>query len=219
VTRFNGFVARYMGGSVLAYFGYPEAHEDDAEQAVRAGLALVESVRRLDTPDKLRVRVGIATGLVVVGDLIGSGEAQEYSVVGAPPNLAARLQTMAEPDTVVIAASTWRLAGGLFEYEDLGAVEPKGFAEPVPTWRVTGESATDNRFEALHSAAALTPLVGREEEIELLLSRWHRAKSGDGQVVLLSGEPGIGKSRVTTALQERIANEPHTRLHYFCTPH
>ena len=219
VTRFNGFVARYMGGSVLAYFGYPEAHEDDAEQAVRAGLAVVESVRRLDTPDKLRVRVGIATGLVVVGDLIGSGGAQECSVVGETPNLAARLQTMAEPDTVVIAASTWRLAGGLFEYEDLGAVQAKGFAEPVRTWRVTGESATDNRFEAMHSAAALTPLVGREEEIELLLSRWHRAKSGDGQVVLLSGEPGIGKSRVTAAVQERIANEPHTRLHYFCTPH
>jgi class 3 adenylate cyclase len=218
VRRFGGFVANYMGDGVLAYFGYPQAHEDDAERAVRAGLALVDEVGQLQASLRLRVRVGIATGLVVVGDLAGSGEAQEHSVVGETPNLAARLQALAEPDSVVIAASTRRLTGGLFEYADLGAVAAKGFAEPVRAWRVLGESAAKSRFEALHPAPP-TPLVGRDEEIDVLQRRWQRAKTGEGEVVLLSGEPGIGKSRLTWVLREQLGDEPHTPLSYFCSPY
>jgi class 3 adenylate cyclase/predicted ATPase len=219
VRSFDGFVAKYMGDGVLVYFGYPRAHEDDAERAVRAGLGLTDAVGRLDVKSvKLQARVGIATGLVVVGDLIGEGSAQEQSVVGETPNLAARLQALAEPDAVVIAASTRRLVGDLFEYRDLGAVEVKGVAAPVPAWQVLRPSVVASRFEALRGSA-LTPLVGRDEEIELLLRRWARAKAGDGQVVLVSGEPGIGKSRVTAALAERLGAEPHLRLRYFCSPY
>jgi class 3 adenylate cyclase/predicted ATPase/DNA polymerase III delta prime subunit len=220
VRRFDGFVAKYMGDGVLVYFGYPAAHEDDAERAIRAGLALVDAVGQLPAPEvPLRVRIGVATGLVVVGDLIGAGAAQEQAVVGETPNLAARLQALAAPNAVVIDRGTHRLTGGLFEYEDLGAAEVKGFVEPVPAWRVLEESKVENRFEALHPSGGQTPLVGREEEIELLLRRWQRTKSGEGQVVLLSGEPGIGKSRITAALQQRLASEPHTCLRYFCSPH
>jgi class 3 adenylate cyclase/predicted ATPase len=218
VSRFGGFVAKYMGDGVLVYFGYPQAHEDDAEQAVRAGLALVDAVGRLQVLEPLRVRVGIGTGEVVVGDLITSGDGQERGVVGETPNLAARLQSLAEPSTVVIGPQTRQLLGDLFECHDLGAIEVKGFPEPVHAYRVVRESAVESRFEALHGAT-LTPLVGREEEIDLLLRQWHRAKGGEGRVVLLSGEPGIGKSRLAAAFQERIENEPHTRLRYFCAPH
>jgi class 3 adenylate cyclase/predicted ATPase len=219
VTRFDGLVSRYMGDGVLVYFGYPLAHEDDAERAVRAGLSIIDCVRRLDVKSvKLKTRVGIATGLVVVGDLIGAGAAQEQSVVGETPNLAARLQTLAEPNTVVIAAGTRRLVSDLFAYRDLGVVEVKGIAEPVPAWQVLRPSTVESRFEALHGSA-LTPLVGRDEEIDLLLRRWARAKAGDGQVVLISGEPGIGKSRIVAALGERLAAEPHIRLRHFCSPY
>jgi class 3 adenylate cyclase/predicted ATPase len=219
VRSFDGFVAKYMGDGVLVYFGYPQAHEDDAERAVRAGLGVVESVGRLDIKSaELRARVGIATGLVIVGDLIGEGSAQEQSVVGETPNLAARLQALAEPDTVVIAASTRRLVGGLFEYRDLGAVEVKGIAAPVPAWQVLRPSLVASRFEALRGRA-LTPLIGRDEEIGLLLRRWARAKTGDGQVVLISGEPGIGKSRITAELEGRLHAEPHIRLRYFSSPY
>ena len=218
VAHFGGFVAKYMGDGVLVYFGYPQAHENDAEQAVRAGLALVDTVRQLQQPKPLRVRVGIGTGHVVVGDLITSGEGQERGVVGETPNLAARLQALGEPDTVVIGPQTRQLLGDLFEYRDLGAVEVKGFPEPIHPYQVVRESAVESRFEALHGATP-TPLVGRDEEVDLLQRHWHRAKSGEGRVVLLSGEPGIGKSRLTVALQERIGNEPHTRLRYFCSPH
>lgn len=218
VGGFDGFIAKYMGDGVLVYFGYPQAQEDDAERAVRAGLALAEVIGRLPTPGGLlQVRIGIATGLVVVGDLIGTGPAQERTVVGETPNLAARLQALAEPGAVVIAASTHRLVGGLFEYEDLGAVKAKGFAEPVRALRALRESVLQSRFEALRSGE--TPLVGRVEEIELLLRRWERATNGDGQVVLLSGEPGIGKSRLAAVFQERLQDEPHTHLRYFCLPH
>jgi AAA ATPase domain/Adenylate and Guanylate cyclase catalytic domain len=165
----------------------------------------------------LQTRVGIATGLVVVGDLIGSGASQEQAIVGETPNLAARLQGIAEPNTVVIAEATRRLLGNLFELKDLGARELKGVVEPVRTWVALRASAVESRFEALH-ASGLTALVGREEETELLLRRWSRAKSGEGQVVLLSGEAGIGKSRLTAALLESLAPEPHTRLRYFCSP-
>jgi predicted ATPase len=186
---------------------------------VRAGLALVEAVRKLDGHGGtvLQVRVGIATGLVVVGDLLGEGAAQEQAVVGETPNLAARLQALAEPGAVVIASSTRRLTSGLFEYRDLGTVTLKGFAEDLPAWQVLGAGSAESRFEALRTAT--TPLVGRDEEIELLLRRWEQAKRGDGQVVLISGEPGIGKSRIAQTVVERLSGEPHTRLRYFCSPH
>jgi class 3 adenylate cyclase/predicted ATPase len=217
VQQYGGFVAKYMGDGVLVYFGYPQAHEDDAERAVRAGLELIEAVGRLKSRVPLQTRVGIATGLVVVGDLIGSGEAQERGIVGETPNLAARLQGIAEPNTVVIAESTRKLLGNLFELQDLGAKDLKGIDEPVRAWAAVRPSAVESRFEALHGAT-LTALVGREEELELLLRRWSRAKTGEGQVVLLSGEAGIGKSRLTVALLEQLTSEPHTRLRNFCSP-
>ena len=217
VQRFGGFVAKYMGDGVLIYFGYPQAHEDDAERAVRAGLELVAAVSDLKTHAPLQTRVGIATGLVVVGDLIGSGASQEQAIVGETPNLAARLQGIAEPNSVVIAESTRKLVGNLFELDDLGSQELKGIAGAVRTWAALRPASVESRFDALH-ATGLTELVGREEELELLLRRWSKAKSGEGQVVLLSGEPGIGKSRLTAALLERVASEPHTRLRYFCSP-
>ena len=217
VQRLGGFVAKYMGDGVLVYFGYPQAHEDDAERAVRAGLELVAAVSSLKTHAALQTRVGIATGLVVVGDLIGLGASQEQAIVGETPNLVARLQGIAEPDSVVVAESTRRLLGSLFELEDLGARDLKGIAEPIRAWVALRPASIESRFEALH-ASRLTELVGREEELELLLRRWSRAKTGEGQVVLLSGEPGIGKSRLTAALMEHVASEPHTRLRYFCSP-
>ncbi|SDR61293.1 SAM domain (Sterile alpha motif) [Paraburkholderia tuberum] len=218
VTKAGGVIAQYMGDGVLAYFGYPQAHEDDAERAVRAGLALVRTIGNLDSgiDESLRVRIGIATGVVVVGDLTGEGEAQEPGVVGETPNLAARLQTLAEAGTVVISTSTQRLTAGLFDYRDMGLVTVKGFDESVRVWQVLGPSGVESRFEALH-ATTLTPIVGRDEEIGLLLRRWQRAKNGEGQVVLLAGEPGIGKSRLTTSLEERLQFEPHDRLRYFCS--
>jgi class 3 adenylate cyclase len=217
VGRFDGFVAKYMGDGVLIYFGYPRAHEDDAERAVRAGLAVIEAVGQLPARQDLRVRLGIATGLAVVGDLIGEGAAQERGVVGETPNLAARLQALARPNTLVIGEATRRQIGGLFDLEDLGPQQLAGFGGPQRAWRVLGESGEVSRFEALRSGE--TPLVGREEEVELLIRRWEQAKSGEGRVVLISGEPGIGKSRLTAALSEHIEAEPHTRLRYFCSPH
>jgi class 3 adenylate cyclase len=217
VGRFAGFVAKYMGDGVLIYFGYPEAHEDDAERAVRAGLAVINAVARLAISEPLNVRLGVASGLVVVGDLIGAGAAQERGVVGETPNLAARLQVLARPGALVIAESTRRQVGGLFEIEDLGPQPLAGFAELQPAWRVIGESGMLSRFEALRSGT--TPLVGRDEEVELLIRRWQQAKSGEGRVVLISGEPGIGKSRLTAELSQRIEGEPHSRVRYFCSPH
>src|SRR5579863_73301 len=219
IERDGGFVAKYMGDGVLAYFGYPQAQEDDAELAVQAGLAIVAAVPQLRTVAgvPLRVRVGIATGVVVVGDLIGAGAAREQAVVGETPNLAARLQAVADSDTVVIAEGTRRLLGNLFELKDLGTKDLKGIAEPVRAWAALRAGSAEGRFEALH-ASGLTALVGRDEEFELLLRRWARAKNGEGQVVLLSGEAGIGKSRLTAALLESVAGEPHTRLRYFCSP-
>jgi len=219
IERFDGFVAKYMGDGVLAYFGYPRAHEDDAERAVRAGLGLIDAVGCLDVKSvKLQARVGIATGLVIVGDLIGRGSAQEQSVVGETPNLAARLQAMAPENGVIIADVTRHLLGELFEYRDLGPIEIKGLNAPVAAWQVLRSGSVESRFEALRPAP-LTPLVGRDAEMELLLRRWERAKEGEGQIVLISGEPGIGKSRLTAALQARLSSEPHTRLRYFCSPH
>jgi hypothetical protein len=202
-----------MGDGVLAYFGYPKAHEDDAERAVQAGLELVAAVRGLKIRASLQTRVGIATGLVVAGDLIGSGSTQGQAVVGETPNLAARLQGVAEPNAVVIAEGTRKLLGNLFEFEVLGVKDLKGIAGPVRAFAALRPSSVASRFEALH-ASGLTELVGREEELELLLRQWSKAKAGEGQVVLLSGEAGIGKSRLTAAL----LSEPHTRLRYFCSP-
>jgi class 3 adenylate cyclase/predicted ATPase len=217
VARFDGFVAKYMGDGVLVYFGYPEAHEDDAERAVRAGLAVIDAVGALNLSTPLAVRLGIASGLVVVGDLIGEGGAQERGVVGETPNLAARLQAIAAPNRVVIADGTRRQLGDLFEVEDLGPQALPGFVGAPRAWQVVGESGVISRFEALRTQAA--PLVGRDEELDLLARRWHQAKAGGGRVVLIAGEPGIGKSRLTAALMESIASEPHTRRRYFASPH
>jgi class 3 adenylate cyclase/predicted ATPase len=217
VRRFGGFVAKYMGDGVLIYFGYPEAHEDDPDRAVRAALELIVAVSALKARVLLQIRIGIATGVVIVGDLLGSGDAQERGIVGETPNLAARLQVVAAPNTVVIADGTRKLLGNLFELQDLGAKDLKGIQGTVRAWTVLRPSSVASRFEALHPSA-LTPLVGREEELELLLRRWSRANGGEGQVVLLSGEAGIGKSRLTFALLQQLAREPHIRLRYVCSP-
>ena len=220
VKRWDGHVAKYMGDGVLAYFGWPRAHEDDAERAVRAGLELVETVAGLrpGAGANAAARVGIATGLVMVGELIGEGPAQEQTVVGETPNLAARLQALADPGAVVISSRTRRLVAGGFELDDLGHHRLKGFAEPMAAWRVARTSRAEGRFEA-HQTAGLTPLVGRAEEISLLLRRWQQARDGEGQVVLLSGEPGIGKSRIVRELRERLSDQAHVGLSYHCSPH
>jgi len=219
IVKHGGFVARYMGDGILAYFGYPRANEDDAERAVRAGLVLVDTVAKLAARfgTTSQLRVGIATGLVVVGDLLADVPGYEYDVVGKTPHLAARLQALAEPDTVVIDSNTRRLLGYLFEYRALGPLSVKGFDDPVAVWRVTRVSAVDSRFEALRTIT--TPMVGRNEEIEFLMQRWGQAKTGEGSVALISGEPGIGKSRIVQSVLERIEGERHVRLRYFCSPH
>jgi class 3 adenylate cyclase/predicted ATPase len=220
VARFDGFIAKFMGDGVLVYFGWPRAHEDDAERAINAGLGIVDAVQALDGgKDVVRaVRIGIATGRVVVGDIVGEGAAREATITGEAPNLAARLQAIAEPNTIVVAEATHALAGALFECSDLGAQALKGFDVPVAAWRVESPRAIESRFEATHMRA-LTPFVGREEEIDILERRWRRACASEGKVVLLSGEPGIGKSRIVSALQERIGAQPHTRLRFQCSPY
>jgi len=220
VALFEGHVAKFMGDGILVYFGWPRAHEDEAERAVRAGLAVTQAVGVLRTVDEepLTCRIGIATGLVVVGDLVGEGAAQEEVVVGETPNLAARLQGLAEPGSVVVAPGTRRLLGDLFEMADLGNHALNGIAEPVHAWQALRESRAEGRFQALRGTK-LTALVGRDEELRLLLSRWQHVTEGDGQAVLLSGEAGVGKSRITQALRERLANEQPTRLRYYCSPY
>lgn len=220
ITQFEGFVAKYMGDGLLAYFGYPFAHEDDASRAVRAGLTLIEEIQRLALPlglAPLQARVGIATGLVVVGDLIGSGSSQEQSIAGETPNLAARLQALAPPNGLIISASTRRLIGAEYELQDLGAMPLKGFADPVLTWRVTGTAPVQSRFAARRSGT--NPLTGRQEEIELLVRRWEQACDDEGQAVLLSGEAGIGKSRVTRGFLDQIASKAHVHVQYQCSPY
>ena len=217
-TRWHdGFVARTYGHTALIYFGYPEAHEDDPERTVRAALGLVAAVAALKTPTPLQTRIGIATGLVVIDDISGAGDAHERVFIGETPNIAARLQAIAEPNTAIIAASTRKLLGNLFELEDLGVKDLKGIVSPVHAWAALRPSSAESRFEALHGTG-LTDLVGRGEELELLLRRWSKAKTGEGQVVLLSGEPGIGKPRLTVAMLEAVAAEPHIRLRNFCSP-
>ena len=218
VARFEGYIAKFMGDGVLVYFGWPQALEDAAERAVRAGLAIVEAVERLERAGgTLSARVGIATGLVVVGDFIVEGATQEEDVVGVTPNLAARLEQLAEPGAVVISESTRRLLGSWFTITNLGPQHIRGFEAPVPAFRVLGEAAAEGRFEALRRAD-VGPLIGRDHELALLLDRWEMAKSGEGQVVVLSGEAGIGKSRIVLALRERLRNEPRVRIGYYCSP-
>ncbi|MFB9268525.1 AAA family ATPase [Bradyrhizobium erythrophlei] len=221
ITKSEGVIARYMGDGVLAYFGFPRAHEDDAEQAIRAGLLLVDAVANLKTDigTTLQVRVGIATGMVVVGDLIGEGAAKEQEVIGETPNLAARLQALALPGTVLICESTRRLTEGQFEYRNVGPAIIKGWAEPLPAWEVLATSGVESRFEAQHKTR-LTPPIGRDEEIDLLLRRWDKATHGEGSVVVLTGEPGIGKSHIALALQERLKETgPHITVRHFCSAH
>ncbi|MFL6822499.1 MAG: AAA family ATPase, partial [Xanthobacteraceae bacterium] len=219
VQSYDGFLGDFRGDGILAYFGYPRAHEDDAERTVRAGLDIIAAVARLETraAEALAVRIGIATGLVVVGDLSGEGALWEHAVVGDTPNLAARLQALAEPGAIVIGSSTRRLLGDLFRLRDLGYHEVKGIAEPVAAWAVEGVSASESRFEAVRTAR-LTDLIGREDELDFLLERQRFAWKGEGQIVLISGEPGIGKSRLAEALAEHLG-EPHTRLRYQCSPY
>jgi class 3 adenylate cyclase/predicted ATPase len=216
----NGMIARYMDDGVLAYFGYPRAQEDDAEQAVRAALALVDAVANLRTnvDAALQVRVGIATGTVVVSELLIGETPAEQAVIGETPNLAARLQTLAKPGTVLICPQTRQLTGGHFDYRDVGPVALKGWAESVQVWQVLGASGVESRFEAMHKTK-LPPLFGREEEIELLLRRWRHATQEEGRVVVLTGEPGIGKSHIALALGKRLQSEPHIALRYFCSAH
>src|SRR5215831_5541921 len=220
VAPYEGMIARYMGDGALVYFGYPRAQEDEAEQAVRAALALVDAVPNLRTKAEaaLQVRIGIATGTVVVSEILIDETPAEKAVIGETPNLAARLQTLAEPGTVLICPQTHRLTAGHFDYRDLGAIALKGWAEPVPVWQVLGASGVESRFEAMHKTK-LPPLFGREEEIELLLRRWRYASQGEGRVVVLTGEPGIGKSHIALALEERLESQPHITLRYFCSAH
>src|SRR5271156_2607545 len=218
-TGFGGSVAKYMGDGALVYFGYPEAHEDDAERAVRAGLALIDAMAAmpLSVPLRPQVRVGIATGLVVVGELIGEGSAQERVAVGETLNLAARIQAVASPDSVVVSELTHRLAGAAFDYEGLGLHELKGFTDAARLWRVAGESTARGRFDS-RVVGGLTPLVGRTEEIALLRRRWDHAKDGDGQLVLLSAPAGFGKSRMIQAFREHLDGSSVTCLQYFGSP-
>ena len=220
IARYDGFVAKFMGDGILAYFGFPRAHEDDAARAVHAGLEIAEVVARLQTRarERLAVRIGVATGLVVAGDLVGQGSAQEQAVVGDTPNLAARLQGLAEAGGVVVAAATRRLLGDRFRLRDLGKHAVKGLAEPVEAWAALGVSESESRFEAAHPAR-LTGIVGREAECADLIARQRRAWRGEGQTVLILGEAGIGKSRLSAWLAEQVAETPHTRLRYHCSPY
>jgi class 3 adenylate cyclase len=218
IARFSGFIARYVGDGVLIYFGWPEARETDAERAVRAALAVIAAIGEAPIHgERLQVRIGIATGLVVIGAPIGTGEARQQTAIGETPNLAARLQSVASANGIAIDATTRRQLGGLFDYHDLGRLELKGFPAPVAAWLVTGERTVDSRFEALH-AGALTPLIGRNVELALLESCWRETQGGHCQAILLSGEAGIGKSRLIAELEQRLEQDAPSQLRFFCSP-
>lgn len=220
IERYEGYIARYVGDGLFVHFGFPHAHEDEAERAVHSALGILKAVHELETgrEQPLRVRIGISTGLVVVGDIIGHGASEEQAVVGETPNIAARLHTLAEPDSILISASTRRLLGDQFNYEDLGTQTLKGISAPMRIWRIKGARALESRFDATHGGR-LTALIGRDPELELMFERWRRAAAGEGQVILLAGEAGIGKSRIIGALRDRIATEDHVRIYYQCSPH
>src|SRR6516162_5611300 len=220
IGRYQGMIAQYMGDGVLAYFGYPVAQEDSAVQAVRAALEIIDAVAslRIDVSTALQARIGIATGTVVMNDLLVNEIPAEKAIVGETPNVAARLQTLAEPGTVLICPSTRQLTGGYFDYRDLGQLSLKGFAQPISASQVLGMSGVESRFEAMHTSR-LPPLFGREEEMDLLLRRWRQATQEEGRVVVLTGEPGIGKSHIAVALNERLQSESHITLRYFCSAH
>ena len=220
IGRFGGFVAKFMGDGVLAYFGFPRAFEDAAERAVRAAIGILAEVGGIARPDgtRLQARIGIATGLVVVGEIVGTGSAQERTIVGETPNLAARLQSLAAPDTILISEATQHLLGGMFDLEPIGEHELKGFARPVPVWRVRGEASVESRFAAIRTGGNL-PFIGRAHEMGLLLDRWRLTCQGEGQIVTVIGEAGIGKSRSIEALQEALVAEPHARIHLQCSPY
>ena len=218
IENYSGHVAQYLGDGLMIYFGWPRAHEDDAERAVRASLEIIQAVKAVAAPEPLRVRIGIATGPVVVGATRPGETASSKIAVGETPSLAARLQALAGDDEIVVAPTTHRLLGGAFEYADLGHRTLKGIVEPVQAWQVLRAGISEGRFDAAHVDAGLTPLVGREEELALLLRRWQDAKGGEGHVVLLSGEPGIGKSRIARALCERVKGDPHIRISCQCSP-
>ncbi len=215
IVRFDGFIAKFMGDGVLAYFGYPQAYEDAAKRTILAALAIIENVAHLKTPEAqpVQVRIGIATGVVVIGDIIGTGTAREHAVVGETPNLAARLQALAEPDAILISQSTYSLLGRQFDYQRLGEHSLKGFANPVPVWRVLREASIASRFSAERTVGAAS-FVGRTQEVALILDRWQMAKQNEGQVVVLSGEPGMGKSRILDGVCERLGDE--TYYHLIC---
>jgi class 3 adenylate cyclase/tetratricopeptide (TPR) repeat protein len=219
IGRYGGFVAKFMGDGVLAYFGFPSAFEDAAERTVRAAIGILSEVRTIEMPDGTRVqaRIGIATGLVVVGEIIGSGMAQERTIVGETPNLAARLQALAGTDCILVSESTQKLLGGLFELTHTGEHELKGFARPVPVWQVSGEASVESRFAAIRSVGL--PLIGRAHEMGLMRERWHLARQGEGQIVTVIGEAGIGKSRTIEALQQELAGEAHARINLQCSPY
>ncbi|MCP4334083.1 MAG: AAA family ATPase [Gammaproteobacteria bacterium] len=219
INLYEGYIARFMGDGILVYFGYPKAHENDPERAVRAGLRIIEMVDELAPVDDvpLTVRLGIATGEVVVGDIIGEGVSEEHAVLGDTPNLAARLQGKAEPGTVLISNATRQLVDGLFDMVDIGAQDLKGISTPVNAWRVEAESIVSTRFEAA-VGRGLTPMAGREEEVGMLLNRWRQAADGEGQVLILTGEPGIGKSRVLRAFRDRVQDTNLSRVFQFCSP-
>jgi class 3 adenylate cyclase len=219
IGRYGGYVAKFMGDGVLAYFGFPNAFEDAAERAVRAAVGILSEVAAIETPGGTRVqaRIGIATGLVVVGEIIGTGIAQERTIIGETPNLAARLQALAGANCIIVSESTQKLLGGLFELTHTGEHELKGFGRPVPAWRVCGEASVESRFAAIR--ARHLPLIGRAHEMGLMRERWHLARQGEGQIVTVIGEAGIGKSRMIEALQEDLAAEPHFRINLQCTPY
>ena len=220
IGRYGGFVAKFMGDGVLAYFGFPRAYEDAAERAVRAALAMVAEVSNIACPDgaALQTRIGVATGLVVVGEIVGAGAARETAIVGQTPNLAARLQALAAPDAILISGATERLLGGMFELEAAGEHELKGFALPAPVWRVRGEAVIDSRFAATRPQISM-PIIGRTHEMGLLLDRWRLAERREGQIVTVIGEAGIGKSRLVEGLHEALAGARHARIHLQCSPY
>src|SRR5215510_10737787 len=232
IERYEGHIAQYLGDGLLVYFGYPAAHEDDAARSVRAGLEIITAIQKrvpsplagegqgegvVASPHSLQVRLGIHTGLVVIGE-IGSSEKREMLALGETPNIAARVQGVAEPDTVVMSTITHRLVQGLFECQDLGPQMLKGISTPLSLYRVIRESEAQNRFEVAVSTG-LTPLVGRDLEVGLLRERWTQTKGGEGQIVLLSGEAGIGKSRLVQVLKEQVIAEGATRIEFRCSPY